>query len=583
MGICAQCQHFRRARPVSQLLAAVFTNRHSDISQALNKLVEDERKLRDSEAEYMRAQASNGKSEFLGRPMMTDFCALEESNGTYIIAPVRNAGGRCADFVSGQRARQSCSECGHRVPATGRARDEKMDRILSDVSRSSVSAGLKGGQGDAMVTNERKDAISRQVFELSGVALAGGEMSTQPEYLDYCDAFSTPGTFVVCALKNPYDSCDHWERAGAAKSPDERAAAQGPVEQEPEETEVEAPPVITMPPSQTPAGAAIRPSQITEALVRRVAEAFAWILDVAIPAQVIALMAGAMLRDAGHDDQASLASLMQLVQLYESVKPQNKETRDAVREMHQPGIVAALRQGDEDATRALLALYDAANAPIAAGNPPLTREIANCYLDLLGFVQSLRMNVDWQPLPEAMRGMQLQVIASQYPMLPPPTQAWFGSLPQGWTQMRAAWINSAPETRGQLRAQILASVGVPAAPQAYPPNPGYGYPPPPAQYGYAGYPQTAPSPYPQAAPPFPQQPPAYGNAQPQPSGDDTSSEALLNRIFEEDKKKVAEAAKDNPELANQITLQNAARNAQMLSDMSRMRFDSMMTVARNFK
>src|SRR5262249_40591962 len=228
MGICAQCQHFRRARPVSQLLAAVFTNKHSEISQALNKLVEDERKLRDSEAEYMRAQASSGKSEFLGRPMMTDFCALQEANGVYIIAQVRNAGGRCADFVSGQRTRQSCSECAHRVPAMGRARDERMDRVLSDVQRSSLSAGLQGGQGDAMVTNERKDAISRQVFELSGVALAGGEMSTQPEYLDYCDAFSTPGTFVVCALKNPYDSCDHWEQAGTATAAEPAPAAHPP-------------------------------------------------------------------------------------------------------------------------------------------------------------------------------------------------------------------------------------------------------------------------------------------------------------------------------------------------------------------
>jgi hypothetical protein len=52
-GPCAKCVHFRRTRLASQLLAAAFqTNTDgAEIASALAKIVDDEHKLREAEAE----------------------------------------------------------------------------------------------------------------------------------------------------------------------------------------------------------------------------------------------------------------------------------------------------------------------------------------------------------------------------------------------------------------------------------------------------------------------------------------------------------------------------------------------------
>src|SRR5689334_12095291 len=78
MGVCSQCQHFRRVKPASQLLAKIFPTTDADISHALNKIVEDEDKQRDEESQYKRTQATAGKSAWACRPVMSDYCGLNE-------------------------------------------------------------------------------------------------------------------------------------------------------------------------------------------------------------------------------------------------------------------------------------------------------------------------------------------------------------------------------------------------------------------------------------------------------------------------------------------------------------------------
>ena len=82
MGICAQCTFFRRVKPASQLLARVIATTDAAVSNALTKIVEDEQKQRDAEAEFKRSQATGDNDKWVTRPVMSDYCGFNlDENG----------------------------------------------------------------------------------------------------------------------------------------------------------------------------------------------------------------------------------------------------------------------------------------------------------------------------------------------------------------------------------------------------------------------------------------------------------------------------------------------------------------------
>ena len=180
------------------------------MSQALNKIVESEQKARETEAEYKRAQATSGRSTWLSRPVMSDFCARGIEQNTYYIPELKNAGGECQDFRQGVPDRKACADCEHRVVPDGRANDRAREEIYARMSVSATIFKASGNQAESLLGSHRQGVVARQAFELSGAHLANGELSAQPIYLDYCAALSTTDNFVVCVLRNPHHDCPAW-------------------------------------------------------------------------------------------------------------------------------------------------------------------------------------------------------------------------------------------------------------------------------------------------------------------------------------------------------------------------------------
>ena len=552
MGVCVQCRYFRRVKPPSQLLAALFaTTAHADISQALNKIVEDESKQRDEESQYKRSQAAAGKSAWAYRPVMSDYCALHEAKGEYHILEVLNAGLQCKDFVAGKPDRRACAECAHRKPAEGAAKDRTAEDLYGRMVVQATSAKASTSQPEALLKAHREGTSARKAFELASIYSAKGVLASPPSYADSCTLLSGPDEFVICALQNPHHTCDQWQGTATAALP---AAA----------------PVSTFPLAAPPPTAAMMasaadelvvpgPEPLTQSLADKFTSALAWILDVNIPAELAGQIRASLAADWKKGDAKTIEETQQFAAFFEQISVLNVETRDALREEHQPQFVAGIRQQHDPVAAALIRLYDRANAPIAMGNPPLTREIANCYFDLMGLIHALRQGFEWQPLPEPMKLAYAHVLATQYPTLPPEQQAWFGTLPRGWTQVRAAWKNTPPEQRDHMRMEILAAVGVmplSAASMA----------PAPANSAPMGYPEQPASPVAAA-----------------PASHEKTSDDLVKEMLAADRAEEERLQKENPELALQAKLQNSARNAQLLSNMMQMRHESMMTIARNIR
>ena len=213
LGICGQCYYFRRIKPPSQLLAAVFSTAISEVTQALNKIVEDENKQRDAEAIYKKGQASADKDQWAMQPVMTEFCGFRESDGEFLICEVKNAGGECTDFKPGKPERKACVDCTHCVTPDGRARDRKRDEAYAKMSISATIVHASTSQPDSMLAQHRQGVTARKAFEVSGIYSAGGVLASKPNYASYCAMFSSEDEYVICALRNPHSTCSAWTAA----------------------------------------------------------------------------------------------------------------------------------------------------------------------------------------------------------------------------------------------------------------------------------------------------------------------------------------------------------------------------------
>ena len=221
MGPCTQCSHFRKVRPASQLLAAVIKNATSgaEIDGALGKIGDDEQKLREAEADVKGKEGSADRNLWPSRPMMAEYCGLQEDDEIFYIAEVKNRGQLCEDFERGMPARHACADCANRVPAEGRARDQRMEATYHRMINSAVL--VKADPPRDLLQSHRGGAVARKALEISAAYASKGWMLSRPEYFDYCSHFSTEDEYVVCALRNPYNTCARWITVG-----EERLTAQ---------------------------------------------------------------------------------------------------------------------------------------------------------------------------------------------------------------------------------------------------------------------------------------------------------------------------------------------------------------------
>jgi hypothetical protein len=215
VGTCEKCIFFRRVRPRSQLLAAVADITEAAVSTALGKIVEDEQKQRDSEAEFKRAQATTEQQTWPRQPAMSSYCGRREGEGAYLIAEIKNRGGQCGDYQEGRPDRKACADCRYRVTAAGPARDQGRENLITQMHTEATSAQASTAGPEGMLKAHREGVPARRAFELSGAYAADGRLAVRPEYLDYCGALSAEGEYAVCAIVNPHNCCTAWQPASA--------------------------------------------------------------------------------------------------------------------------------------------------------------------------------------------------------------------------------------------------------------------------------------------------------------------------------------------------------------------------------
>lgn len=534
---CSRCRFFRPVQPLSQQLGAAISSTDADVAQALSKMTEDEQKQREAEAEYKRNQASTGNDHWPVRPVMSRYCGLLEAKGIYLIAEIKNAAHDCPDFSPDRPAPRRCAECRHQQLPEGAANDRRREEIYVDQIARDISAGVAKDTGGGLLDAYRKGIASRQAFEITNIYQTRGELFSAPEYLPYCARFSTEGRYVCCLTTNPHHNCPAWEPKETPAMP---------------RTEL---PLIA-PPSPLPIvggpGSALQPTpQLSGA-----SNTLAWLLDIELPNEIHTLV---------ERDLTDWPEVSALTALLAANGTTTTAVRDLLREQQQPAMISALRGRSDQASTALVELYDAANPPLAPGSPPLTAEVARAYLSLLSFVDALMEGRDWTPQPPDLEQAFTAQLVAGYGMLTLEQQAWLATLPIEWARTRVLWAQASPPAREQLTRHLVDNLG--ATVQATP---------------------LLAEPAPNTKQARPSQPTAVAHEpaeqDPWASIDETSTtDEIMAAIIADQEQQEARLLRTDPQQALQVKLQNQVANATMMSNMLNLRHTTAMAMINNIK
>jgi hypothetical protein len=227
-AVCVECRWFRPGKPASQLLARAYDTVEPDVAQTLAKIVEDEQKQRDAEADFKRAAGLAGKDRWLGPPVMSSYCGFQEDQGTFFLAEVKNADGACTTFESPADQR-ACEDCAHAVAPKGFEIDEARERRYAEMGATAIAADAKTNPSQSLLETQRKGSAARKALEVSQIYQSHGRLQAAPEYTPWCQAYSTVDTFVVCLIQNPHHACSRWERKQEAAVTTESSAPQQPL------------------------------------------------------------------------------------------------------------------------------------------------------------------------------------------------------------------------------------------------------------------------------------------------------------------------------------------------------------------
>jgi hypothetical protein len=109
-------------------------------------------------------------------------------------------------------------------------------------------------------------------------------------------------------------------------------------------------------------------------------------------------------------------------------------------------------QATDPAARALIELYDRANAPIAKAAPPLTRHQADAALELFVFMAGQLEGVSAKPTQQQ-KDDWAKMLAEGWPKLNGDIRKQFSNMPVAWAATRAGWNEMADSEREQIKNQ----------------------------------------------------------------------------------------------------------------------------------
>jgi len=126
------------------------------------------------------------------------------------------------------------------------------------------------------------------------------------------------------------------------------------------------------------------------------------------------------------------------VKKIQDVEKMELVARDNLRGQIQQQFVESLKTSKADPLNsALLQLYEAENAPIAPGNPPLTKKIADTSLELINYQYLMVQNLRMTKLKTEHKVVWRQMLGSNWSNLTAEWKNFYIAAPLKWAQIQS--------------------------------------------------------------------------------------------------------------------------------------------------
>jgi hypothetical protein len=204
---------------------------------------------------------------------------------------------------------------------------------------------------------------------------------------------------------------------------------------------------------------------LTESMVSRFTAYLGWVLQISLTQPLKDSLRAALLED--WKQPKEIKSDMDFLNWQVDMAGRSNEEKEYFRSRAEPEIIKSMRvDRGNPAAPWIVAAYDAAHPSIAAGNPPLTRQAADAFTELLCFMHN-QGGGPRQEANQALKDSNAQLLAQNYPKLSSEQQQKLAQMPQNWAMLRVAWVKGSESDRQKMRAEFQQPAVQPG-PQADP-------------------------------------------------------------------------------------------------------------------
>jgi hypothetical protein len=205
---------------------------------------------------------------------------------------------------------------------------------------------------------------------------------------------------------------------------------------------------------------------LTESMVSHYVEFVAWLLEIPVTPAFAADQRARLLNDWKNPDTAAgSARVLQWQLTYAEFKGGSLQ-RDYERTIEQPAWIAQMRAHRENPDSAvMLAAFDAAHPPLAAGQPALTRQMSDAWTELYCLIRDQGLG-EHLVADQANKDAFAAQLARQWPTLTAEQRKALSVMPTRWAAVRWVWSAGQPADRAKMVAAWLPAVNPPAPPDA---------------------------------------------------------------------------------------------------------------------
>lgn len=198
---------------------------------------------------------------------------------------------------------------------------------------------------------------------------------------------------------------------------------------------------------------------LTRDVVDKSVRLYEWLLDAKFTEQQYKDYEKGLIATWRLNDPVLIASYIDVLKLHAQLGRKTQAERDSVRENFCTMYMEKMRQSpDLPEAKWALGIYYSAHTPIAKGNPPLTRQAADAYAEVMSFMINEVVGGDVLRADTAYKNELATSLAAQYERLAPARQMELSQMPIIWAGIRLAWPTLSEAQKMSYRKQWAPGV-----------------------------------------------------------------------------------------------------------------------------